>query len=54
MPVSANGGAPGIMTIEDLRRILVIGAGTMGQQIGLQCAMYGYDLAPCSRQTPRC
>jgi 3-hydroxybutyryl-CoA dehydrogenase len=32
------------MDIKDIRCILVIGSGTMGQQIGLQCAMYGYDV----------
>jgi 3-hydroxybutyryl-CoA dehydrogenase len=32
------------MKIEDVRRVLIVGAGTMGQQIGLQCAMYGYDV----------
>jgi 3-hydroxybutyryl-CoA dehydrogenase len=30
--------------IEDIKRVLVVGAGTMGQEIGLQCAMYGYDV----------
>jgi 3-hydroxybutyryl-CoA dehydrogenase len=30
--------------IEDVRRVLIVGAGTMGQQIGLQCAMHGYDV----------
>jgi 3-hydroxybutyryl-CoA dehydrogenase len=30
------------MKIEDIRCIFVIGSGTMGQQIGLQCAMHGY------------
>lgn len=39
------------MRIEDIRRVLIVGAGTMGQQIGLQCAMHGhevvlYDIAP--------
>lgn len=39
------------MKIEDVRRVLIVGAGTMGQQIGLQCARHGYnvtlyDLAP--------
>ena len=39
------------MEIGDIQRVLVIGAGTMGQQIGLQCAMHGsdvilYDIAP--------
>ncbi len=33
------------MTVGDLRRIIIVGAGTMGQQIGLQCAMHGYDVA---------
>jgi len=32
------------MKIEDVRRVLIVGAGTMGQQIGLQCAMKGYDV----------
>jgi len=27
-----------------IKHILVIGAGTMGQQIGLQCAMYGFNV----------
>ncbi len=30
------------MNIEDIHRVLVVGAGTMGQQIGLQCATHGY------------
>lgn len=32
------------MNIDDLRRVLVIGAGTMGRQIAMQCAMFGYDV----------
>jgi 3-hydroxybutyryl-CoA dehydrogenase len=32
------------MRVEDIRRILVVGAGTMGQQISLQCALHGYDV----------
>ena len=32
------------MKIEDIKTILVIGAGTMGQQIGFQCAASGYDV----------
>jgi 3-hydroxybutyryl-CoA dehydrogenase len=32
------------MKIEEIKRVLILGAGTMGQQIGLQCAMYGYDV----------
>ncbi len=39
------------MNIEDIQRVLIVGGGTMGQEIGLQCAMYGYnvtlyDIAP--------
>jgi 3-hydroxybutyryl-CoA dehydrogenase len=33
-----------IMKIEDIRRILIVGAGTMGQEIGLQCARFGYEV----------
>ena len=32
------------MQIDDVRRIAVIGAGTMGQQIAFQCAGHGYDV----------
>ncbi len=32
------------MNIDDVRQVLIIGAGTMGQQIGLQCASHGYDV----------
>ena len=32
------------MKIEDIKRVLILGAGTMGQQIGLQCAMHGYEV----------
>lgn len=32
------------MKIDDIRRVLIIGAGTMGQQIGFVCAMHGYDV----------
>jgi 3-hydroxybutyryl-CoA dehydrogenase len=32
------------MRIEDIRRVLILGAGTMGQQIGFVCAMHGYDV----------
>jgi 3-hydroxybutyryl-CoA dehydrogenase len=31
------------MNVEDIKRVLILGAGTMGQQIGLECAMHGYD-----------
>jgi 3-hydroxybutyryl-CoA dehydrogenase len=32
------------MQIEDVRRVAIVGAGTMGQQIGFQCAGHGYDV----------
>ncbi len=32
------------MKIDEIRHVLVVGAGTMGQQIGLQCAMHGYSV----------
>ena len=32
------------MKVEDIRKILVVGTGTMGQKIALQCARYGYDV----------
>jgi len=32
------------MEIEDVRRVLIVGAGIMGRQIGLQCAMHGYNV----------
>jgi 3-hydroxybutyryl-CoA dehydrogenase len=32
------------MRIDDIRRVLIVGGGTMGRQIGLQCAMHGYDV----------
>lgn len=30
--------------MKDIRRVLILGAGTMGQQIGLLCAFHGYDV----------
>jgi 3-hydroxybutyryl-CoA dehydrogenase len=39
-----NEPAPGAMQIEDVRRVAIVGAGTMGQQIGFQCAGHGYDV----------
>ena len=30
------------MNIDDIRQVLIIGAGNMGQQIGFQCAVSGY------------
>ncbi|HEV2662379.1 MAG TPA: 3-hydroxyacyl-CoA dehydrogenase family protein [Ktedonobacteraceae bacterium] len=32
------------MTIDDIKLICVVGAGTMGSQIALQCAMHGYKV----------
>jgi len=32
------------MRIDDVKRVLVVGSGTMGQQIGFQCAGHGYDV----------
>lgn len=32
------------MKIDDIRKILVVGTGTMGQKIALQCARCGYDV----------
>lgn len=34
----------GAMEATDVRRVLVVGAGTMGQQIGLQCAAHGLEV----------
>lgn len=33
------------MKVEDIKKILILGSGTMGQQIGLLCAVHGYDVA---------
>jgi 3-hydroxybutyryl-CoA dehydrogenase len=33
------------MNIGDVHRVLIIGSGTMGLQIGLQCATHGYQVA---------
>lgn len=32
------------MTLSDIKRVLILGAGTMGQQIGFVCAMHGYEV----------
>ncbi|MEN6474111.1 MAG: 3-hydroxyacyl-CoA dehydrogenase [Syntrophaceae bacterium] len=32
------------MTVSDIKKVLILGAGTMGQQIGFVCAMHGYDV----------
>ena len=33
------------MNVEEIQKILVIGSGTMGQQIGFLCAMKGYNVS---------
>ncbi len=33
------------MKAEDIKKVLIIGAGTMGQQIGFQCAIHGFEVA---------
>ncbi len=32
------------MQIDDVRRVAIVGAGTMGQQIGFQCAGHGFEV----------
>ena len=32
------------MNIDDVKKVLILGSGTMGQQIGFQCALHGYDV----------
>ena len=32
------------MDVKDIRRILILGGGTMGQQIGFQCAIHGCEV----------
>ncbi|MCC6944081.1 MAG: hypothetical protein IT335_05855 [Thermomicrobiales bacterium] len=32
------------MNVERIRTVLILGAGSMGQEIGLVCAMHGYDV----------
>ena len=32
------------MKVDDIKRILIIGSGTMGRHIGLQHALYGYEV----------
>ena len=44
------------MHVDEVRRVLIIGSGTMGQQIGLQCATHGYqvvlyDIEPTALET---
>ena len=32
------------MELKDIKKVLILGAGTMGQQIGFVCAMHGYNV----------
>jgi len=32
------------MKIEDVQKVLIVGSGTMGQQIGFVCALHGYEV----------
>ena len=32
------------MELKDIKKVLILGAGTMGQQIGFTCAMHGYHV----------
>lgn len=32
------------MNVQSIRTVLILGAGSMGQEIGLVCAMHGYDV----------
>ena len=32
------------MKVDDIRKVLIVGTGTMGQKIALQCARFGYDV----------
>ncbi len=33
------------MKIDDVKKVLVLGAGTMGEQIAVQCAVHGFEVA---------
>ena len=32
------------MQVEEIKKVLIIGSGTMGQQIGFQCAIHGFEV----------
>ena len=32
------------MELKDIKKVLILGAGTMGQQIGFFCAMHEYNV----------
>jgi 3-hydroxybutyryl-CoA dehydrogenase len=42
--VSMDVPSPEVMAIEEVRKVAIVGAGTMGQQIGFQCAGHGYEV----------
>jgi 3-hydroxyacyl-CoA dehydrogenase len=33
------------MKIDDIKRVMILGSGTMGVQIGIQSAMHGYQVS---------
>ena len=46
------------MQIDEVRRVVIVGSGTMGQQIGFQCAGHGfdvvlYDIVPAALESAR-
>lgn len=46
------------MRIDEVRRVVIVGSGTMGQQIGFQCAAHGfevvlYDIEPAALEAAR-
>jgi 3-hydroxybutyryl-CoA dehydrogenase len=43
--ITTEGPSPEVMGIDEVRRLAIVGAGTMGQQIAFQCAGHGYDVA---------
>jgi 3-hydroxybutyryl-CoA dehydrogenase len=45
-----NEGVSKLMTAQDIRHVLVIGAGTMGRQIALHFALQGCDVSICDLQ----
>jgi 3-hydroxybutyryl-CoA dehydrogenase len=55
-PEGSTAGPPPVP--EEIRRVVVVGCGTMGQQIGFQCAGHGlevvlYDIAPGALESAR-
>ena len=41
-PKTAQKAAGDMMKVSEVERVLILGAGTMGRQIGFLCAMHGY------------